>query len=100
MKPIGTHNYYVYILTNRHKEVLYIGVTNDLIRRHYEHQNGEGSTYTKKYKCHYLVYYERFQFVDMAIAREKELKGWSRKKKDLLISAQNPDWRFLDPEVG
>ncbi|MCW3124796.1 MAG: putative endonuclease containing a domain [Bacteroidetes bacterium] len=97
MRPIGTHNYYVYILTNLRKAVLYTGVTDDLGKRVYEHRHSEKS-FTARYQCFYLVYYERFQYIEHAIAREKEIKGWTRKKKDKLISDFNPEWRFLDPE--
>jgi putative endonuclease len=100
MKPIGTHNYYVYIITNINKSVLYTGVTNDLSRRLYEHEHGEGrgSIFTGKYNCHYLLYYERFQYIAHAIKREKEIKGWTRKKKETLITEFNPQWDFLNGE--
>jgi len=99
MKPIGTHNYYVYILTNVNKGVLYTGVTNSLSNRQYKHEFSSSKTsFTQKYNCHYLIYYERFQYIKDAIAREKEIKGWSRKKKDALITSFNPNWNFLDPE--
>ncbi len=75
--------------------MLYIGVTNDLQRRLYEHKNGMLDGFTKKYNIHKLVHYEEFQNVEDAIAREKQLKGWTRLKKDNLITANNPDWREL-----
>lgn len=94
------HNYFVYILTNKHKTVLYIGVTNDLEVRIQQHCEGENAkSFTKKYKCFYLVYYERYQYIDDAIDREKELKGWSRAKKDALIELENRNWRFLNEEI-
>ncbi|MBE9583073.1 GIY-YIG nuclease family protein [Mucilaginibacter sp. JRF] len=95
------HNYYVYILTNVNRSVLYIGVTNDLTRRLFEHTDNDTSisSFTKKYNCKYLIYYERFTHIDHAIQREKELKKWRRDKKDLLINTQNSDWRFLNDEV-
>ncbi|MBS1685385.1 MAG: GIY-YIG nuclease family protein [Bacteroidetes bacterium] len=96
---MGTHNYYTYILTNRQRSVLYIGVTNDLVGRVDKHKKGEGGVFTKRYQCHFLVYDERYQYIDHAIAREKEFKGWTRRKKDILIMEMNRDWRFLDPEV-
>lgn len=86
---------YVYILTNKNKTTLYIGVTSDLQRRFYEHNNGTGSEFTKKYKLISLIYYEMFDDIISAIEREKCLKGKSRKKKELLISMQNPDWEDL-----
>ena len=78
MKTIGTHNYFVYILTNRNKTVLYIGVTNDLKNRiqfHRENTNLNKKAFTSKYKCFYLVYYEHFNNIKDAILREKQLKG-------------------------
>ena len=101
MKTIGTHNYYTYILTNNNKTVLYIGVTNDLRRRLYEHQNPSASSrsFTKRYNCHYLVYYERFSNIKNAMAREKQLKGWRRDKKEKLIDGFNPDWHFLNKDI-
>lgn len=93
------HNYFVYIITNINKTVLYIGVTNDLRRRLYEHKNGLVEGFTKKYNCFYLLYYEHFTHINHAIKREKELKGWRRDKKEFLINELNPDWKFLNDEV-
>ena len=93
------HNYFVYMMTNKHKNVLYIGVTNDLERRVYEHKTGQFKGYTNKYNCHYLIYYEHFSHIDHAIDREKEIKKWRREKKDKLISSFNPDWHFLNDEI-
>ena len=74
------HNtYYTYIMSSSNNSTLYIGVTNDLVRRVAEHKSGSGSVFTAKYHCHKLVYY------DQAIAREKQLKGWKRERKDALI---------------
>ena len=101
MKTLGTHNYYVYILTNLNKTVLYIGITNDLKARLYWHQNPDAMIkhFTSKYKCFFLVYYEHFQDVEIAIAREKQFKGWTRLKKENLIKDFNPDWKFLNKEI-
>ncbi len=90
--------YYVYILTNSRKTVLYIGVTNDIYRRLSEHREGKGSwrSFTGRYSCYHLIYYEEFNCIDLAIAREKELKKWSRQKKENLISINNPKWDFLN----
>lgn len=101
MKTLGTHNYYVYILTNKHKTVLYTGVTNNLKDRLFQHQNPEANTkaFTAKYKCFYLVYYEHFLEVETAIHREKMIKGWSRQKKNELITIQNPNWNFLNDNI-
>jgi putative endonuclease len=89
----------MWVMTNKHKNVLYIGVTNDLERRVYEHESGEVKGFTKKYNCHFFVYYEYFANIEYAIEREKEIKKWRRDKKDILISAFNPDWKFLNNEI-
>ena len=89
--------YYTYILTNKYNEVLYIGVTNDLERRVAEHRSGMIPGFTQKYNCHKLVYYEEYSEVEMAIAREKQLKKWSRPKKDTLIATMNKEWEELMP---
>jgi len=102
MKPIGLHNYFIYILTNKSKKVLYIGVTNDVKRRIYEHEldaSNNKETFAGKYNCIYLIYWERFTYIDKAIAREKQLKGWNRSKKEKLINELNPEWRFLNNEI-
>ena len=87
--------YYVYILTNRKQGVLYTGVTNNLERRIYEHKNKLISDFTSKYNLTILVYFEATIDVSAAIAREKQIKGWLRKKKIALIESQNPDWKDL-----
>ena len=89
--------YYTYILTNKYNEVLYIGVTNDLARRVAEHRSGMIPGFTQKYNCHKLVYFEEYSEVEMAIAREKQLKGWSRAKKDSLIDSKNKEREDLMP---
>ena len=81
---------------NKNKTTLYIGVTNDLQRRFTEHQEGIGSKFTKRYNIHYLIYYEKFHDVTKAIAREKQLKRWSRMKKEKLIETANSDWKFIE----
>ena len=89
-------NYYVYILTNKHRTVLYTGVTNDLIRRVYEHKNHlEKGSFTAKYNVEYLVYFESTADVEAAIQREKQIKGWNRKRKNQLIENKNPTWNDL-----
>ena len=95
------HRYYIYITTNPQKTMLYIGVTNNLNRRMEEHrvarQQKPGS-FSGRYACFNLIYAEFFGDIRVAIAREKQLKGWTRKKKIALIEAINPDWRFYyDP---
>ncbi len=87
-------NYYVYIITNNSK-TLYIGITNDLKRRIFEHKNGLIPGFSKKYKLKKLVYFEESTDVNAAIAREKQLKGWLRNKKIELIKIMNPNWTDL-----
>ena len=84
--------YYTYILTNINNTVIYIGVTNDLKRRLYEHKSKQVDGFTKKYNVYKLVYFEKYSDIDYAIAREKQLKHWVRAKKNSLIEAQNPNW--------
>jgi len=88
--------YYVYIMTNRNKNVIYIGVTNNLKRRIIEHESGLDKGFSKKYNCHYLIYCEEYRSINKAIKREKELKGWRRAKKDALIKSTNPQLNFLN----
>ena len=92
--------YYVYMLTNQHGNVLYIGVTNNLIRRVYEHRNHLVDGFTKRYHVDKLVYYETTDDVTAAIAREKQLKGWTRARKNALVASVNPQWEELLPEAG
>jgi len=92
------HLYYVYILTTKNNKMLYIGVTNDIVRRLWEHKNGINEGFTKKYSIHKLVYFEVFDYIDLAIAREKQIKGYSRAKKDKLVTDSNPEWNELDPK--
>ena len=87
--------YYVYMLTNKYNNVLYIGVTNNLERRLSEHKRKLIDGFTKKYNINKLVYYEHTGDIKAAIAREKQLKGWTRKRKDELINKNNPDWLDL-----
>jgi len=89
------NNYYVYILTNK-SNTLYIGVTNDLIRRLYEHKNKLAPGFTRKYNINKLVYYEVFDGPETAIRKEKEIKGWNRKKKIELIKKVNPSFEELE----
>ncbi len=89
------HRYFVYILTNRHHTALYVGVTNDLVRRVHEHRTKTASTFTARYNVDKLVYFEETSDVVAAIAREKQIKGGSREKKIALVNAMNPDWRDL-----
>jgi len=101
MKTLGTHNYYVYILTNKNKTVLYVGVTNNLKDRLFYHKNPEANSksFTSKYNVFNLIYYEHFTDIEQAIEREKELKGWRREKKENLINSSNPNWKFLNTQI-
>ena len=87
--------YYVYLLTNWNNKVLYTGVTNDLKRRIYEHKNGLTDGFSKKYKLHKLVYFDSTTDVRAAIEREKQIKGWTRAKKNELVVSMNPGWEEL-----
>ena len=87
--------HYVYMLTNWDDSVLYIGVTNDLPKRLYEHRNGLVEGFTKQYNVHKLVYYEETEYRVSANERERQLKKWSRAKKNALVSGMNPTWRDL-----
>ena len=78
--------------------MLYVGVTNDIVRRLWEHKNGVNESFTKKFNIHKLVYFETFDYVDLAIAREKQIKGYSRAKKDKLVTDSNPEWKEIDPK--
>ena len=84
--------YYVYILSTWNNKVLYTGVTNNLERRLYEHKNGLMEGFTKKYHVHKLVYFDTSADINAAIAREKQIKGWTRAKKVTLIEERNPNW--------
>ena len=92
--------YCVYIMTNAHHTVLYTGVTNNLPRRVYEHKNGLGSAFVKRYNMHKLVYYEVGDSIHSALAREKHIKGGSRQKKVDLINSLNPEWKDLYDEIA
>ena len=91
-------SYFVYILTNRNNKVMYVGITNNLERRVIEHKQKLVMGFTKKYHVGKLVYYEETTDVNAAIAREKQLKGWLRAKKNLLVSSMNPDWHDLSED--
>ena len=92
---------YIYIITNKNKTTLYIGVTNDLCRRIYQHKNHLiKNSFTDRYNLEYCIYYEYFEYFNLAILREKELKKWNRNKKELLISTMNPEWKEIVNECG
>ena len=91
--------YYVYIMSSR-SLTLYVGVTNSIYQRALQHQSGEVDGFTKRYRINRLVYYETFKYIGNAIAREKEIKGWSRAKKLALIKSVNPTWQDLAESWG
>jgi putative endonuclease len=95
------YNFYTYLLTNFKQTVLYTGVTNNLERRLAEHFFGtdQKDSFTGKYKCYYLVWFERYQYINNAIEREKQIKGWTRARKNKLIEEENPTWRFLNGDI-
>ena len=89
-------NMYVYILTNDHKNVMYVGVTNDLVRRMYEHKNHlDKGSFTARYNAHRLVYFEYTNDPEAAISREKQIKGWNRARKNKLVESKNSNWDDL-----
>jgi len=91
-------SYYVYIMTN-HSKTLYVGITSNLAKRVYEHKNKFVEGFTKKYNITKLIYFEDTNDVNSAIEREKQIKGWLRKKKIALIESLNPDWKDLSAEL-
>jgi|SRR5215203_2846007 len=92
---------FVYIMTNRHHNVLYVGVTSNLTKRIEQHRNGEyRNSFTSKYKCNKLVYYCGYTYIAYAIAEEKRIKGGSRIKKIALIEGMNPEWKDLWAEIS
>ena len=88
-------SYWTYILTNTARNVMYVGVTNELEKRVAEHKDGRGGMFTSRYNVHTLVYAEEHGQIDDAIAREKEVKGWRRSKKNALVESVNPSWADL-----
>jgi putative endonuclease len=92
-------NYFVYMMSNKNNTVIYTGVTNNLVRRVYEHKEKLIEGFTKKYNCSKLVWYEVHSNAYDAISREKKIKGGSRKKKIELINSMNPEWKDLYNEI-
>jgi putative endonuclease len=95
----GVHTYYVYIITNKYKSTFYTGVTNNLrlrLNQHKENIENENKTYASKYGLEFLIYYEKFRWVQVAIAREKEIKSWRREKKIELIRSFNENFEVLN----
>jgi len=94
------HRYFVYLLTNWNNKVMYVGMTNDLVRRVYEHKTKTVKGFTEKYNVNKLVYFEETSDVTAAINREKEIKKWRREKKNKLVIQANPEWRDLSEDIG
>ncbi|KKC41062.1 hypothetical protein WH87_02675 [Devosia epidermidihirudinis] len=90
----------VYILTNKHRNVVYTGVTSNLVGRTYTHRNDLLDGFSRRYKVHDLVWYEHYETAESAITREKQIKKWRRAWKDELVAAMNPDWRDLYEDVA
>ncbi len=89
-------NYYVYMMVNANKNVIYTGITNDLVRRVYEHKNHlDKNSFTARYNVECLVYFENTSSVEAAIEREKQIKSWNRKRKNKLVEKNNPEWKDL-----
>ena len=95
--PEREHHYWVYLLSNR-SHTLYVGMTNNLRARIMQHREQKPGTHTAKYRINRLVYFEHYQYVNNAIAREKELKHWTRAQKIALIESTNPTWEELMPD--
>jgi putative endonuclease len=96
-----TYNFWVYIVANWKKSTLYVGMTNNLrqhLKEHYDNR-GKPDTFAGKCYCYNLVYYEWHQYVNNAIAREKQIKDWSRERKNQLIAEFNPQWLFFNKEI-
>lgn len=98
---MNSRKFYVYVVTNSNNTVLYTGVTNNLKERIIEHYTGKetSKSFTSKYHCYNLLFYEAFEYINNAIAREKEIKGWVRKRKLELIRSFNPKFKFLNEEL-
>ena len=95
----GNKKYFVYIVTNKNKNVIYTGVTNNLRLRAQQHYEGKIKGFNRKYNCKYLVFYEIFDDIYQAISREKTIKNFRREKKNALIEKMNPEWKFLNQMI-
>lgn len=100
LKSMKNHIYYIYLLTNWNNKVMYVGMTNDLRRRIFEHKNKLLEGFTKKYNINKLVYFDETNDVLTAIAREKEIKRWRREKKNKLVESMNPEWNDLSQALN
>ncbi|HEX7191669.1 MAG TPA: GIY-YIG nuclease family protein [Thermoanaerobaculia bacterium] len=95
MQESEVPQYFIYIVTNKNKTVLYTGVTNSPVRRIWQHKNKAFPGFTKKYNCDRLIFFEVYERIEQAIVREKQIKGWTRAKKNALIFPTNPRWEDL-----
>jgi len=91
--------YYVYIITNLYKTVFYVGMTNSLKRRLGEHESAQIPGFSSRYKCKYLVHYDKYDDVLIAISREKTIKKWGKNKKKALVTKNNLEWKFLNERI-
>ena len=91
--------YYVYMVTNQRKTVLYTGITSELVKRTIQHKEKKFPGFTQRYNVDRLVYYESHEMVEDAIKREKQIKGWTRRKKEKLINKFNPEWKDLFEDI-
>ena len=96
---MNKNSYCVYILSSQRNGTLYVGITNNLVRRIWEHKNQKADGFTKKYEVHHLVYYEIHENPESAITREKQLKKWNRLRKIRLIEEKNPEWKDLYQKI-
>lgn len=92
--------YYVYILTNKNHTVFYTGVTNNLVKRIYEHKQKVADGFTKRYNIHKLIYFEQYNDIEIALNREKQIKDYRREKKFTLVNNLNPEWKDLYEEIS
>ncbi len=96
---MNNKSYWVYILSSQRNGTLYVGITNNLIKRVWEHKNKKVDGFTKKYEIHHLVYYEFHENPESAIKREKQIKKWNRQWKIRIIEEKNPEWRDLYEDI-
>ncbi|MBQ6710462.1 MAG: GIY-YIG nuclease family protein [Bacteroidales bacterium] len=94
------NKYFIYIMSNTSNSTIYVGVTNNIERRVIEHRTYDSKSFTSRYNCHKLVYYEEYGSIDEAIVREKQIKSWSRARKDKMIDSMNPDRNDLLPGIA
>jgi putative endonuclease len=100
LKQNGMDKYFIYVMSNTSNSTIYVGVTNNIERRVLEHRTPDTKSFTTRYHCHKLVYYEEYSSIDEAISREKQIKSWSRTRKDKMIDLMNPDRKDLMPQIA